>query len=306
MQLNELTNRALRPLTRVRPLRNRPVFLLGHDRSGSTWIGRTLGLAQEVIYLHEPLNSQASQLGDWDCYNLHLSEGARHDVCERIFGQAVEGIGVRNLSRREIKMRLLGQPTVVIKETGGMMNGEWFERLYRGRVALLVRHPVPLILSNIKMGEQNADFWLARLREQNAMLETYCSDVDLDRILGPDPDVFAKFAVIYCVRYRVALGQRDRHPDWLLLRYEDFCENPVDRFRELYEALGLTFSDPIRESIRQSCSQDGSDSFFGTKRISKDMADSWRSKISAEDAATVRQVVEAFDFPDYRDAGDWL
>ena len=305
MQLNQITNRVLRPVARVKPLQRRPVFLLGHDRSGTTWLGRTLGLAPDSIYLHEPVNSHASGLGNWDCYNLYLPASCRNAECERIFDQAVQGVGVRNLSHAEIGRRLFGDPAVVIKETGGMMNGEWFARRYKARIAILFRHPVPLILSNIRMAAHNAGNWLGKLRGQETLMREHCADLDLDRILGADPDLFTRFAAVYCIRYRVVLHQLARNPGWLRLEYADFCKNPVDRFRELFHGLDLMFTPGIEESIRESCSTDGSEAFFGTKRVSRVMAESWRTKVDRSDAAKVRRVLEAFDFPLYRDPADW-
>ena len=305
MQLTHLTNRVLRPITRIKPLHRPPVFLLGHDRSGTTWLGRTLGLAPDSIYLHEPLNGHASQLGNWDCYNLHLPPDAGNEACQRIFDQAVQGVGVRNLSRAEIRQRVFGNPTVVIKETGGMMNGEWFARRYGAKIAVLIRHPVPLILSNIKMGAHNADNWLRKLRGQEGLMREYCADVDIDAVLGPKPDVFTKFAIVYCIRYRVVLAQLPRNPDWLNLRYEDFCHDPIGQFRDLFRGLELNFTSSVENLIRESCSTDGSEAFFGTKRMTKEMANRWRSKVAAADAAKVRRVLETFDFPDYRDPSDW-
>lgn len=53
------------PLLRIRPVVTRPILVVGHDRSGTTWLGRTLGCAPAALYIHEPLNPTASRLGHW-------------------------------------------------------------------------------------------------------------------------------------------------------------------------------------------------------------------------------------------------
>ena len=43
-------------LGRVVPVRRPPVLVLGMPRSGTTWIGRTLGDAPNALYLNEPVS----------------------------------------------------------------------------------------------------------------------------------------------------------------------------------------------------------------------------------------------------------
>lgn len=292
-------------MIKVRRLRGRPIMLLGHDRSGSTWMGRTLGMAENVIYVHEPLVPNHGFVGNWNLYNYYIAKDAEVNDCRSVFDKATQGYGVRNVSREKILMRLFGSPRILIKETGGMMNGEWFQKHYNSRNIILIRHPAPLILSNIKMGEQNADQWLRKLLDQKAIQNEFLSDIPKDLSTYLDADVITKFAVIYAIRYRVALRQLERNPDWILVKYEKFCEHPVGKYERFYGQLGLNFSEEIRASITRDCTTDGSDSFYGTQRISSKNLTKWFEKCPPEDCARIREILEVFDFPYYRDEASW-
>ena len=283
----------------------RVAFLLGHDRSGSTWLGRTIGLASDSLYLHEPLNEHASGLGNWNLYNQYVAEDESNEAMERVFDPAVRGVGVRDLTKGEIVGRVTGRKMVVIKETGGMMNGGWLRRRYGGQVLLLLRHPAPVILSNIRMGKHNAHNWLEKLAGQHRLVEEYCHDVDFLALAGNRDDLIAAFTVVYCVRYRVALAQLARNPDWHLLKYEEFCEDPVGRFRDLYRILGLDFTAGIERAIRDRCSDGGSQAFYGTRRVSRDHATKWQSQMDERNKHKVRRILDAFGFPHYRSTADW-
>ena len=290
---------------KVRPLRSRPIMLLAHDRSGSTWVGHTLGMARDAIYLHEPINPSASLIGNGWLYNVYIEKDAEASEHRRIFDKACQGYGVRKLSNKEISVRLFGRPHVIIKETGGMMNGEWFARTYKARILVLARHPAPLILSNIRLNPRNADNWLGRILSQQKIREEHLEGVAANLDDYTKADVVTKFAVIYAIRYRVALNQLARNPDWLLVKYETLCEAPVTRFEALYQQLGLDFTDEIGFSIERDCSTDGSNAFFGTRRISRSNLTKWFAQCGEEDRARIRRVLETFQLPLYNAEADW-
>jgi hypothetical protein len=303
-QVKAIANRMARGFLRRRPIRGHPkVFLLGHDRSGSTWIGSILGEAERSIYLHEPMNRKTSRMGDWDLYNCHLKAGEPETRLEHIYDAAARGYGPRLLSLKELRWQALSRPTVIIKETGGMLLGEWFQHRYGGRVAILFRHPAPLILSNLRMGEANGRKWFQQLEAQPKIKEIPEIMEGLRDFESSDP--VELFAAGYCIRYLVTLRQMEKNPEWLRFHHEDFCMEPEATFRDAFQRLGLTFGENARAALGASSRSDGSTGFFGLRRDSREVVHKWHKKCSAKMEKTIRRQLERFSFPYYQRDEDW-
>lgn len=291
---------------RKRSVPKNGIFLLGHDRAGTTWVGNTLSLPEDVLYLHEPINETASAIGNWEAYNHCLRSDDRDEKYEFIFDHAARGIAVRELTRKELMARLPGRARIVIKETGGMLCGEWFEQRYGGQIILLIRHPAPTILSNMRMGEANAGNWLRQLSSQERIMDPL-SERQTELVRGGrEASVWRQFALVYCLRYGEALRQLEENPQWIYRRYEDICANPEEEFRELYEKLGLVVTDEIRKTIKEKTTTDESRNFFGTKRDTHRQLNKWQKRIGQEQVNELRGILDAFHFPEYGDTKEWL
>lgn len=262
-----------------------------------------LGKAANTLYVYEPINEDASFVGDFNLYNTCLAPGERSQKHEDIFDLASSGFGVNTVPFNKIARKLFSNPTVIIKEVGGMLLGEWFQQRYGGQVVLLTRHPAPVVLSNMKMGLANADKWLAAMRADPDLYADFLSRYDFES-LGED-DVVTKFAIVYCVRYLMAFSQCHENSDWVQVNYEDFCLNPELEFEKLFTALKLDFSESIRQHIKETSEVDKSEFFFGTSRKSRRMLYKWHQECSAEDERKIREVLRAFDFPMYANDRDW-
>lgn len=291
---------------RRRPQPGEGIFLLGHDRAGTTWVGNTLSLPKNIIYLHEPINETASRIGDWNAYNQCLHRGDSNKRYAEIFDNATRGIGVRELRLRELIVQFQGRARVVIKETGGMLCGEWFEERYGGQIVLLIRHPAPTIMSNIRMGEANAGNWLQQLSLQDKIMDSLTNRQKEWVRNGKNEPVWRQFALVYCLRYGEALRQLKRNPCWIYCRYEDICARPESQFRELFNKLRLEFTEQTRQIIREKTTNDDSSNFFGTERNSQRQLKKWKKRISQEQESELRAIMEVFEFPEYGDTNDWV
>jgi len=281
----------------------RLTFVLGHDRSGTTWVGRTLGLAPRSIYVHEPINPDASFIGDRRLYNRYLPPGASSQRHARIFDRAVRGIAVRPLSLGTVRLRLLSRPNIVVKETGAMLLGEWLQSRYGGHILIVLRHPAAVVLSNIKNNPDNARQWFSDLESQKEELGKLIGEIP--ELSTPVEDLITAFTAIYCVRYRVLHAQLSRNPDWHLVRYETLCADPIGTFQELYARCNLELTDAVLEKLRHFSNTDGGDSFYGTERLSREMPTKWKRHCDSETERKIRHALEEFSFPYYQEEKDW-
>ena len=303
-QSKAIANRLAVPALRRRSPGEYPnVFLLGHDRSGSTWIGSILGMADRSIYLHEPMNRKTSRMGDWSLYNTYLAAGETSPRHEAIYDAAARGYGPRFLSLEELRWQFRSRPRVIIKETGGMLLGEWFQHRYGGRVAVLFRHPAPLILSNLRMDDENARKWFRQLTAQPSLRVIPEIEQGLRNFSGSDP--VELFAAGYCIRYLVTIRQMERNPAWLRFHHEDFCTDPEGAFRNAFEGLGLPYGERARGALAASARPDDSQGFFGLRRDPREVMRKWRDKCDERMERQIRRALERFSFPFYQEALDW-
>lgn len=279
------------------------IFLLGHDRSGSSWIGSMLGLAKNTIYLHEPINETASKIGNWSLYHSYLQAGQNSQPHEKIYDMATRGIGVRNLRLLECKQVLCSSPKIIIKETGGMLLGEWFKYKYGGKIIALFRHPAPLIFSNIKMSSANAGMWLKRLLQNDEIVSR--PEISKGIIKITPKSVVEQFAVVYCIRYKILIEQLVKNPEWIQIFYEDFCLEPEVEFKKLFNKVGLKYSQNVKNRILETTIRDESNKAFGKYRISKNQVFTWRGNVSKEMEREIRTITDAFEMPIYNDDKSW-
>lgn len=279
------------------------IFLLGHDRSGSSWIGSMLGLAKNTIYLHEPINETASKIGNWSLYHSYLQAGQRSQPHEKIYDLATRGIGVRNLRLSECKQVLFSSPKIIIKETGGMLLGEWLQSKYGGKIIALFRHPAPLILSNLKMSCANAEMWLKRFLQNDQIVARHEIANGLSRITPKS--IVEQFTVVYCIRYKILIDQLARNPEWIQIFYEDFCLEPEVEFEKLFNKVGLEYSQNVKNRILETTMRDESNKAFGKYRISKNQVFAWRGNVSREMEREIRTITDAFEMPIYSDDKSW-
>ena len=55
-------------------IKNRPIYITNHGRSGTSWIGTILGKAPGILYYGEPCNPKVVKGGDSHRYNVSSSE----------------------------------------------------------------------------------------------------------------------------------------------------------------------------------------------------------------------------------------
>jgi hypothetical protein len=81
------------------------------------------------------------------------------------------------------------------------------------------------------------------------------------------------------------------HPGWHVARYEDFCERPAERFRELAARVGLSSSAALAAGRR------GSGGPF--ESIASSPPEAWRSRLTGDQIAEISAVISAFPLQIY-------
>jgi len=252
-----------------------PVLILSMPRSGSSWVGATLGAARNASYLREPITHVWSRMQvqpavieiDPDAPSRRYAEIA--DLAFR---------GVPRFSRDVVsdpgqwRAGARGK-RLVVKEVNPLAL-RWFISSYQPFLIYLVRHPAAVAHSLIRQGWRTdgyAELFRQARRDSGELRE---SDVG--------PGVWARLGALQAIALNDAVDVVDKEQ---IVAYEDLCAAPADAFRHLFARAGLDWDERVARQLRAQ------------------PADDWRSGIAADDLAEIRRGYALFDPPLYRD--DW-
>jgi hypothetical protein len=249
---------------------------LGHPRSGTSWVGATLGAAANALYLYEPVNlhpavrARPTGLYPIDPANPPPAERAAAD-------RAFAGLPAfpAQVVRHPAQWRLAGraQRRLVIKEVN-VMAAEFFIQRYDPLVVLLVRHPAAVALSYQKLG-----WWGPRTTWRN-------HGENQGRAL------------------RRGLDALEARGNYRVVVYEELCLDPAAHFQALCAFAGLAW-DAGQAARAQASALAEAASPYAVVRDSPRMARAWDGQVAPADLAELRAGFACAALPWYAADEDW-
>lgn len=259
----------------LKPL-HRPILILSNPRSGSSWVGETLGRAANAMYLREPITQSYLNNGknfifkidpdDPDKLYKHFADFSfRGYPCFPDAPYVVRYPAQWNLLKRKYRR-------LVIKEVNPLAC-EYFLKRYSPIVILLIRHPAAVALSHRKFG------WWKQIGEEEG-----------DKI---------------AFRLRAALDSLKTYNDYVVIRYEELCAEPLEIFRNLFEFSGLEWDENIEKVIREKTSHGDKEKVYSTSRDSRSMIRAWEGQLSDMEINNLKKGYQAYDLPWYQAEEEW-
>lgn len=277
--------------------------MTGSHRSGSTWVGLVLATVPDVFYIHEPLNARFAPhyLGltglPWFPY-LDSSDNPR---CLPPFRRLLSGrFPAFNLAflrpDRLLRWRLLHAFTFrraaarrhrfLLKDPFALFAVDWLEAHFHCRTVLLLRHPFAFVAS-LKRKSWAFDFcqWTA----QPALLEGPLASfrTEIETAAKRPPDLIDQACLLWKCLTRQTLALTASHEQRLLLRHEDLCAAPVDRFQEIFQRLGLPWTRATEQFLREP------------EKDPRQQLDTWKKRLDSGEMHRIRQATEPFAAPHY-------
>ena len=288
-------------------------------RSGSSWIGRTLGQAGGVAYVHEPDNEKRdpfaakakAALGrfpvlapedDAPDYELlwrgAFSGGAVSD--DERHRAALEGLS--KLTKEELEAAVSGRSDTVraaaatalpraaapgrpiVKSVHAALALPWIRASFEVDVIVVRRHPLNVLASMFDLDMPDRDRGLDRLPR---VVRDYTARWGVDPP-GPNATPLERAA------WQVGLLQSalvEARSVTTTVVHEDVCLDPAEAFRALFETLGLRWTDAIREHVRAS---DRPGAGYKTARVAAEQPGRWRRRFDDDDVTVVRGVLARF------------
>ena len=289
----------------------RPVLVTGAPRTGTTWLGRMLTLSGELAELYEPFNPNAHQARWFDPphhyvhfddtnagrYDSLVSDMAalRYPLAARLAASRARPAEIRRAvttSRVVAAHRRAGRAAMV-KDPMALFSTPWLAERHGFRPVILVRHPCGFVSSVLRVGWTiNFRSWTRQPRLMSTLLAPWRDEVEAAAERGA-ADPLAEASLLWKVCTGVIARFEDEHPDWIVVRHEDLARDPIPAFAELYDRLGLRWSDDVRARITDENGADLPAEVEGTQqhqmaRDSRAVADVWRRRLTDEQVVAVR------------------
>jgi len=288
----------------------RPILVTGSHRSGSTWLGQMIGASDAVGYIHEPFTLTRgpgicrSRFPYWYTYIRPGTNGEVADNFRRMlafrYNYLAQGLGVRSKIDLRVWIRdgghflrsriLRARP--LVKDPMALFSAEWIAAEFDAQVVVIVRHPAAFA------GSLKVDGWthpFSHFVNQPALMEDHLEPFreEIEAFAREEQEILDQAALLWRLIHHTIADYRSRHPEWLIVRHEDLSRDPIRGFRDVFEALELSYTEEVQEAIRRSTSRsnpvdrDPNRQLFHT-RDSRANADNWRRRLSAPEIEHIR------------------
>jgi len=304
-----------------------PILVTGINRSGTTWVGRTLAHAPGVGMIYEPFNPGhrrgifRAEVPHWFTYAggappPGLAAGLRRTLGFR-YSYAAELRRVRSLrdagrmgrdAARFAAHRARGARPLM-KDPIAVLAAPWLAREFGMQVVVMIRHPGAYAASLRRLNWTH-DF--SHFLDQPGLVEDLVPELraDIEEFARRPPDVVDQAALLWEVVYTVVDRYRAAHPDWIYVRHEDLSISPAAGFESMCGRLGIEYSAGVARFVAETTSasnpaEAGEGVVHALHRHSAASVRTWHERLTAEEIARVRARTERTANAFYSESDWW-
>ncbi|MCB1878013.1 MAG: sulfotransferase [Chromatiales bacterium] len=273
----------------------RKIMVVGLPRSGTSWLAKGLSLSPGVSYYFEPDHH-------WPTHTryIYLPSDQHSPELHALVRKALEGRVRDEYAVAELDWGgLLKQPlakTVLTKFVRLPLAVDWLDTQFpQARIAQIIRHPVPLILSWQARGWR-PDRQVERLLAQKPLMS---KELKPYRFAMTSAEGYWEKAAAFWAATTVR-QLNARRPGNLLVQHEWLCQAPQERFGWLYDQLGLEKGEDLSRFLNGNLRKDAGPG-YGRWRDPRSEIHKWKDQIDADALRQVKRVAERFELPVYRE-----
>ncbi len=254
-----------------------PLLVTGLPRTGTSWVGKTLEASGQVVYINEPLNPQHPPGGSPGVLNASVAHRYQYICADNDDGWRpafsdtlrLRYHPVAELRRNRGAYDLARMAKYSTSFTAGRLRGRramlddpwaivsipWLVEQMGCQPVVLVRRPQSFAGSWRRLGWR-VDFH--DLLTQPQLLRDVLGPYEQEmRTLSGSADWVAQISLLWTAMYAAVADLADRMPEITVVRYEDLAAEPVPRFRELYDALGLPWTADVEAEVTRATTAKG-------------------------------------------------
>ena len=291
-----------------------PILVTGAHRSGTTWVGRMLSAASNTAYISEPLNvlhrrgMYRAEVEHWYQYITAENEEKYLPAFQQLLNfryHLFAELGSLRSRKDFLRMgrdlavfangRLRGQ-RALLKDPFAVFSTPWFAQKLNCQVVITVRHPAGFASSLKRL---NWPFDFRDLLSQPMLMRDYLESDRADMESIQADDIVGQSALLWRMIYRSVHASRtpSLFPHFKVVRHEDLSLDPVAGYKSLYESLGLTFDEKIKNIILNSSSSENptelsKKKIHSVKLDSRANMDNWKKRLAPEEITRIRKLTE--------------
>jgi len=298
-----------------------PILVTGGHRTGTTWVGRMLTASGEAAYISEPLNVlhrpgvMRAPVQRWYTYICPDNESGYLPALRQTLACHYQ-LGAELVSLRSLRdVQRMGRDWAtflkgrifrlrpLVKDPFALFSIPWFAERLGCQVVITIRHPAAFASSLMRL---NWTFQLEDLLAQPLLMRDRLEPYRGEMEAMPTGDTIGRASLLWKMAYRTVHDLCLKHPEYQLVRHEDYSLDPVQRFRQLYTALGLQFTQQAQMTVQASSSSENpkelpASAVHAFQLDSRANLDNWKRRLSAQEIQRVRQItgeVAACFYPD--------
>ena len=290
-------------LLRLRQSNNKPILILGHGRSGTTWIGDTLAQAENTLLYHEPCNpylptgSPLSKL--WFTY---IRPNDEHAYFEERLNSAYHGLIDMHSSiwfrdKQKLFTRLNPKHRTIIKEVASVMNIEWLALNYPSDLLFVLRHPCSVALSEYERnidGKRSLQYLLENKNLSNLLNE------EEKKLINKAKEPFEYFGLIWSIRNKPFSIRHKMNKEIAHIQYEKLASNPIQEFEKIFTLFNLKWTQNIETYILENTTSE-TKGYYKTTKNAQEHIDRWKTTLSNEQVDQVKQFTLPFNLGFYEE-----
>ncbi len=254
---------------------DRIIALQGPPRSGTSWLAQILDSSPEVVYKYQPLYSRSFR----DAIGVRSDREAMEGFFEELFHRKDDFLDREGLKEKGAYPRFRKEDPGVLCMKHVRYHYliprflELFEK-ERMQVLGIIRHPCGYLNSWRKAPREFLPEW----------------DFQTEWRYAPRYNLFRPEEYYGFHRWKevakLFLVMKDWYPDqFSYLHYEDLVRAPLEKTRDLFEDLGLSFTGTTESFLRRS-TQESHENEYSVFKGGKDPAD-WKEELDPGIAAEV-------------------
>ena len=277
------------------------IFVTGIHRSGTSWIGNILSMADNVIYWREPFNP--ATLKNMRQQYLYLSSSMNDKFYKMFTDQLFSGRFVCSIFdyTKPDKWICKAHHRHLIKDPTAAFMLEWLTMNYNLDIVIVVRHPAGFVSSILKLDwDFNFDLFLKQKQLMSGFLHPFKKIIEQHNYKGMDA---AKGAVLWSIIYHV-LENMPNKDNYYWIKYEDICANPQAEFKQLFKAVNLKWNGRVEKHLQKSISSQVTFSNNVTSSLKRDtakMGTIYKDRLALKDIETIDRIVRRFNIGLYED-----
>ncbi len=287
-----------------------PILVTGGHRTATTWVGKTLALSGHLAYISEPLNVWhrpgvlRAPVRHWYTYICQENEGDYLPALRQTLALRYHWWDeLRSLRSSRDALRMLRDGAIflrgrllrqrpLLKDPFAVFSIPWFVERLGFQVVVTLRHPAAFVSSLKRL---DWPFQLEDLLHQPLLMSHWLEPFRSEMEALPPEDVLGRGALLWKMIYHVVGQYRQKVPGLLLVRHEDLSLQPLQGFRDLYKALGLTYTAAVERAIvrltrAENPKEVSTNSIHSVRLDSRANLYHWKRRLSPAEVERVRAI----------------